>query len=118
MNPGLPDIEGTSIFHLAGNVIAVGAAGFTLDSGGTTWNVSVDAATTYQGGLQQFGDLTIHSAVEIRGEVLGANQVLAGKIKLMKEAYCTASSNDAYHSQYNTGWSEDKHSFTKSPTID
>ena len=112
VNPGLPDIEGTGIFHLRGNILYDPVhPGFTLDSGGTIWNVSVDGATAYQGGLTQFGDLTIHSAVEIRGEILGANQVLAGKIKLMKEAYCTASSNGAYHSLYNTGWSDNKHSF-------
>ena len=113
VNTGLPDEEPASIFHLRGNIVALGVAGFTLDSNGTSWSITVDGDTVYQGGLADFGDLAIHSAVEISGEILGANQVLAGKIKLMKEAFCTASSNDAYHSLYSTGWSDDKHSFTK-----
>ena len=89
---------------LKGSVASVDVAGstFTVEVLDEIWTVDVDEKTKYKD-LSGIGDLTVGMGVEVKGDEVGSQHVLAKEVKLKKDSYCTADSVD-YHVLYDTGW--------------
>ncbi|MCH7699186.1 MAG: hypothetical protein IH865_09655 [Chloroflexi bacterium] len=102
------------IDKIKGTVTSIGASSFTVEAEGQIFTVDVDGSTSYKGGLNSFGDLTVDMPVDVKVETeYGPLYVLAKEVKKAKDAYCTPTSNTTYHSTYNTGWADNAHTFGK-----
>lgn len=102
------------IEELDGIITTIGASSFTVEAGGQIVTVDVDGFTNYKDGLNNFGNLTVDMQVRVVVRTAyGPLYVLADEVKDNGDIFCTASSYTTYHSDYNTGWADDAHTFEK-----
>ena len=108
------DRDTGAIKKIKGTVTGIGASSFTMEAEGQTFTVDVDGATTYRDAVAGFGDLTIGAPVEVSVETEYApDHVLAKQVKGKWDLFCTGSSYQTYHSDFNTGWGNGEHTFQK-----
>ena len=102
------------IDKIKGTVITIGASSFTVEAEAQIVTVDVDGNTSYKGNLNDFSDLTVGMAVDVKVETMyGPLYVLAKEVKDAKEAFCTTASYTTYHSDFSTGWADGAHTFGK-----
>ncbi|MCH8025661.1 MAG: Tad domain-containing protein [Chloroflexi bacterium] len=112
------EYEGSGdIKKVKGTIVSIGVSSFTVEAEGLIVTVDTDGNTEYKGNLNDFSDLTVGMAVEVKEETTyGPLYFLAKEVKDKNDVYCSDVVGDDYHEIYNTGWDTDDvkdHTFGK-----